>query len=339
MTSSVRAGVIGLGVGEQHVLSYGAIPGCDVVAVCDTDPVKLREVGERRGIARRHGDYRKITEDPSIDVVSICTFDDDHAEQAVSAFRHGKHVMIEKPIAVTKPQADAVIKAFKESRRLITSNLILRASPRFKRLKERVEAGRLGDLFYLEGDYVHQIEHKVVEGWRGRISFYSPIFGGAIHLIDLVTWLHDKEVVEVAAMGSNKVTGPKGNRFDDTDVIILRFADGCLAKVLVTLVPQHPKFHELRVFGTRATFVNAPGDAEWYDGKDPEFRQAFSDPYPAVEKGDLLPDFIAAIREGREPKVSAGDVFKVMEICLAAQESRATGRFVKPRPIANHHDV
>lgn len=327
----LKIGVIGLGVGEQHVLSYQAIPGCDVVAVCDIDPAKLQDVGGRYGVAQRFDDYRRITEDPSIDVVSICTFDEDHAEQAVSAFRHGKHVMIEKPIADSKPRADAVVNAWRKSGRLITSNLVLRASPRFKELKRRVEVGEVGDIFYLEGDYIHQIEHKIVDGWRNRMAFYSPIFGGGIHLIDLIVWLHGTDVVELCAMGSNKTTAAKGGRFDETDVIIMRFEDGCLAKVLVTLVPKHPKFHSLKVFGTKATFVNSLGDGDWYVSDDPADHRPVTEPYPGVEKGDLLPDFIAAIREGRQPKVGAADVFKVMEICLAAQESRATGTFVKPR--------
>jgi len=329
----IRAAVIGLGVGEQHVLSYAKIPGCEVVAVCDVDDEKLKVVADRNNVATRYTDYRRITEDPSIDVVSICTFDDDHAEQTVSALRHGKHVMVEKPIAVTKEQADAVFAAYKDSNRLITSNLILRSSPRFRVLKQRIDAGEMGELFYLEGDYIHQIEHKIVNGWRANISFYSPIFGGGIHLIDLITWLNKSEVVEVCAMGSKKITAPTGYRFDDTDVILMRFSDGSLAKVLVTLVPQHPKFHALRVFGTKASFVNALGDADWYTGEDPAGRQPMTAPYPAVEKGDLLPDFIQAIRTGAPMKVAIADVFQVMEICLAAQESRATGQFVKPRKL------
>jgi predicted dehydrogenase len=334
MTSKrLRIGVVGLGVGEQHVIGYKSVPGCEVVSVCDVDEAKLKEVADRQDVAGRHTDYRRVTEDPTIDIVSICTYDDDHAEHTVSALEHGKHVMIEKPIAVTKVQADAVVAAFKKSGRIITSNLILRASPRFKWLKKRVAAGEMGDIFYLEGDYVHQIGHKVTEGWRGRISFYSPIFGGGIHLIDLITWLHPSAVVDVCAMGSQKVTGSKGNNFDDTDVLLLRFADGTLAKVLVTLVPQHPKLHALRVYGTKASFVNALGDADWYESDDPASRQAVTAPYPAIEKGDLIPDFIAAIREGRQPAVNFQDVFDVMEICLAAQESRATGAFVAPRRI------
>lgn len=327
----LTVGVVGLGVGEQHLASYASIPGCRVKAICDLDEAKLHDVGERYQIKGRHRDYRAVTEDPEIDVVSICTYDDIHAEQTVSAFRHGKHVMVEKPLAVTAEQADEVVRAYVDSGRLVTSNLILRSSPRFAGLKQRIVAGDLGSLTYFEGDYVHHIPHKIVDGWRGQISFYSPIFGGGIHLIDLVRWLADEEVVEVAAMGSQKATASTGYRFDDTNVLLLRFASGALAKVCVTLVPKHPFFHALRVFGSKATFENRLGDAVLYHGEDPAMAEPITEAYPGYRKGDLLPDFIAAIRGNRQPPVSARDVFNVMDICLAAQQSRADGVFVPLR--------
>ena len=97
---SIRAGVIGLGVGEQHLRSYSAIADCEVVSVCDINPVQLQDVADRWNVSGRHTDFRKITENPDIDVVSICSYDDAHVEQAISAFEHGKHVMVEKPVAL-----------------------------------------------------------------------------------------------------------------------------------------------------------------------------------------------------------------------------------------------
>lgn len=325
----IKAGVIGLGVGERHIVSYKQISHCEVKSICDISTEKLHDVGERNKIANRYIDYRAITEDPEIDVVSICSYDDIHTEQAISALQHGKHIMVEKPIAVTDEQADLFVHNYQRSESLITSNLILRHCPRFKELKQRIENDEMGNLHYLEGDYIHWIPEKIVDGWRGEISFYSPIFGGAIHMIDLIRWLTHEEVEAVCAMGSNKTTASSGYRFDDTNVILLKFPSGILAKVLVTLVPKHPKFHALKVFGSKATFENQPGDAMWFKSEDPENFDFIETPYPGVEKGDLLPDFVDAIRNNRQPAVCANDVFNVMDICLAAQESRKTESFVK----------
>ena len=104
---------------------------------------------------------------------------------------------------------------------------------------------------------------------------------------------------------------------------------GALGKSLTTLGPQRTKFHSLTVYGTRKTFVNDMPDAKLFDGDAPENEHVVTTPYPGMEKGDLIPDFIAAIREDREPPVGTRDVFRVMDICMAARESAETGRTVK----------
>ena len=80
---------------------------------------------------------KKITESNDIDLVSICSYDNFHYKQLISAFNNGKHVMVEKPVVLYKKHAEAVIKAWKDSKCKITSNLILRQSPRFRKIKKR----------------------------------------------------------------------------------------------------------------------------------------------------------------------------------------------------------
>ena len=325
----VKVGVVGLGVGENHVATYRGLEAVEVRAICDRDPERLNQVGDRHGLARRFTDYRKVTEDPEIDVVSICSYDEAHAEQVISAFRHGKHVMVEKPLALFRRDAEAILRAQQDSGKLITSNLILRSSPRFAALKRMIEAGEFGDIFYLEGDYIHDILWKITEGWRGRQEFYCVTFGGGIHLIDLMRWLLGDEVVEVNGMGNKLLTRDSAYPFPDTIVNLLRFGRGAIAKTMTTFGPKRPQFHALNLFGTELSFVNGVPDATLYDGDKLENAQPMKVPYPAYEKGALLPEFIAAVREGREPEVSARDVFRVMDICFAAWESVQAGRTVK----------
>lgn len=325
----LRAAVVGLGVGEQHIAGYRAVPGVEVVAVCDVDTVRLHSVADRYDIPGRYDDYRRITEDTSIDVVSICSWDNAHAEQAISAFRHGQHVMVEKPVALSKTSAADVLEAQQASGRLITSNLILRGSPRFRALKEAIDAGKLGDLFYLEGDYLHDILYKITEGWRGRMPGYSVIYGGGIHLIDLMRWFAGDEVEDVSAMGTNLLA--QGSQFEgpDTTVALLRFRNGLLAKSTTSFGPRRPHFHNVAVHGTRGTFVNGLTHGTWYwNDEDKLGTDDWSD-YPGVRKGDLLPGFIQAIRENRDPDIGAVDVFRVADVCFAAAEAVQTGRTVK----------
>ena len=329
MTKPLRAGVIGLGVGEQHVIGYQAIPGCEVVAVCDTDPVRLAQVADRRNVAGRFEDWRRITEHPDIDVVSICSYDDGHADQAVSAFAHGKHVMVEKPVALHKKDAEQVLRAHADSGRLLTSNLILRHSPRFRAVHDMVHRGDFGDVFYVEGDYLHQILWKITEGWRGKMAFYCVTYGGGIHLIDLMRWVLGDEVTEVCGMAAKMLTQGSAYRYPDTIANLLRFERGAMAKTVTTFGPPRRQIHTLNVYGTRLAFENGMPDARLFRGDALEDEEAMTVPYPAIDKFDLLPDFVAAIREGREPNVTARDVFRVMDICFAAWESAESGRTVK----------
>ncbi len=319
---TIRAGIIGLGVGERHLASYSAIPGCEVTAICDLDEEKLKEVGDRHDVGQRFSDWKRITEHPDIDVVSICSYDEFHAQQAISAFEHGKHVMVEKPIALHKKDAEAVVRAMQDNGRLITSNFILRHSPRFKAVKAMVDAGDFGDIFYLEGDYIHQILWKITEGWRGKMDFYCVTYGGGIHLIDLMMWLMGgQKVIEVNGMGNKMLTANSAYPFPDTIVNLMRFEKGALAKTATTFGPQRTHFHALNLYGTKKTFVNDIPNAKLFSGDQPGDEEAVTTPYPAYDKGDLLPEFIESVRLGQEPLINAQDVFRAMDVCFAAWES------------------
>lgn len=328
-SQTIRVGVIGLGVGEQHVISYKSIEKCEVRTVCDLDPDKLAEVGNRQGVERQTQDWRRVIEDPEIDVVSICSYDDAHAEQAIAAFRNGKHVMVEKPVALTRAEAEAVLRAQQDSGKFITSNLILRQSPRFMMIREMIQRGDFGEIFYMEGDYIHQILWKITEGWRGQMPFYCVAFGGGIHLIDLMRWMLGQEIVEVSGMGNKILSRNTRYAYEDTMVNLLRFEGGALAKTLTTFGPQRTKFHALNVYGTHKTFVNDMPDGKLFSGDASEDMEIVTTPYPGMQKGDLLPEFIDAIRANREPTIGAKDVFRVLAVCLACWESVQAGTTVK----------
>jgi len=331
---AIRAGVIGLGVGEAHLRSYQAIEGVVVSAICDINPVRLDEIGDRYGVGARHRDYRAITEAPNIDVISVCSYDDSHAEQLISAFRNGKHVMVEKPVVLHRREAEAVYRAFVDSGCEITSNLILRRSPRFREVKRLIDQGAFGDIFYMEGDYLHQILWKITEGWRGRMDFYCTFYGGGIHLVDLMRWLMHDEVEEVSAMANNVLTRGTSYKYPDFFAALMRFRSGAVAKCATSLGPQRTKFHALNVFGSKLTFVNDMPTAKLFAGDREQDESAMRVPYPAMEKGDLLPDFIDAIRTGRKPEVDEIDIFRVMDVCFAVRDAAESGRTIKVQYLA-----
>ena len=321
MQKKLKIGVIGLGVGEQHIIGYQRIPNVEVTDICDVDPSVLKAVGDRNGISNRHQNYKRITENPDIDVVSIASYDDYHALQAISAFENGKHVMIEKPLALNRYDAEAILRAQQDSGRYLSSNLILRKSPRFQELKTWIEKGRFGEIVSIEGDYLHQILWKLTQGWRGRMEFYCVTYGGGIHMIDLMRWLLGEEVAEVCGMSNKKLTQGSRFNFDDTVTNLLKFESGTVGRTTSNLGAQRPQIHGLAVYGTEKTFINDIPHAKLFHGDNNEDLEIVETTYPGIDKFGLLPNFISAIRDDKEPEVSAKDVFRVMDVCFACYES------------------
>ena len=164
-------------------------------------------------------------------------------------------------------------------------------------------------------------------GSGDRAAIGNLVFDALRHRAS-ACWLMDDEITEVCGMGNQMLSAGSQYRFPDTIVALMRFKGGALAKNLTTLGPQRTQLHALELYGTKLTFVNDMPHGKLFRCDQPEDEEAMTVPYPAIEKGDLLPDFIAAIREGREPNVSARDVFRVMDVCLAAWESVEKGRTV-----------
>ena len=127
---TLRVGVIGLGVGEQHVLAYERTAGCRVAAVADLSHEKLSALRGRLPGVRTTRDADELLADPELDAVSIASYDDAHFAQVVAALRAGKHVFVEKPLCRTVDELTAVKREWTERPQLaLASNLVLRAAP------------------------------------------------------------------------------------------------------------------------------------------------------------------------------------------------------------------
>lgn len=321
--------MIGLGVGEAHIEGYLRHPHCEVLGICDLDATRLTSVGDAFSIPFRTTRAEALIDHPEIDVVSICSYDNVHAQQAIRALRSGKHVMVEKPVCLSMEEAEAVLSAAQDSGRYLTSSLILRASPRFRHVKQLTEQKALGDLFYVEGDYLHGILHKITEGWRGKMDFYCVTYGGGIHLIDLLRWLVADEVAEVFSYGNQICSRDSAYRYPDCIVSILRFRNGCIGKTMTSLGCVRPQLHSLNLYGTRGSLFNGYETADWFESTHREEVKKITAPYPGVMKGDLIPEFLDAILAGRKPPINEIEIFRTMSVCFAAWESCRSGKPVK----------
>jgi predicted dehydrogenase len=325
----LRAAVIGLGVGEQHVAGYEAHPSVEVVAICDVDEAKLAQVAARHPGPDTTTDPAAVLADPAVDVVSIASYDDAHFAQVREALERGKHVFAEKPLCLHEHEAREIARLLRARPELrLAQNTPLRMSPRFVELRERVAAGELGRIFHAEGDYDYGRRHKLTDGWRGRLPWYSVVLGGAIHMVDLLLWLTGDTPVEATALSSRIATA--GTRFEHDDFVIalLRLESGATAKVTANLGCVSRHFHGLRVYGTDGTFVNGLPDATLYRPEPPPAEATpvpVTTPYPGVAKGDLIGGFVDAILGAGTPAVTESEVFDVLSVCFAIERSAREG--------------
>jgi predicted dehydrogenase len=325
--SMLRAAVIGLGVGERHIAGYELDSRCEVSTLCDFDATKLAQVASRYPGKNLAHSAEDVLIDPGIDVVSIATYEDAHCEQVVAAVEMGKHVFVEKPLCLSSDELERIVCSLRAHPEVsLSSNLILRRTPRFMELKRQVEGGCLGDLYYMEGDYDYGRLHKLTDGWRGKIPNYSVVHGGGIHLIDLLCWLHGDLVDEVFAYGTKTFTEDTAFRGNDLVVALLRFRKGLVAKISANFGCVAPHFHRLSVYGSLGTFQQSHSGASYLFSRDPQISPTpINDDYPGSSKGDMLPSFIRSILDGTKPDVTAQEVIDVMSVSLAVEKSLSSG--------------
>jgi predicted dehydrogenase len=259
--------------------------------------------------------------------VSIASYDSAHAEQVVAAVRAGKHVFVEKPLCLLDEEFEAIDRALTENPRVrLSSNLILRGAPQFREIKARVESGALGRLYYLEGDYNYGRLQKITDGWRGKIDFYSVTHGGAIHMIDLLLWLSQRNVVDVVAFGNQIASSGTTFRFPDMVSALLRFDDGMTAKVSANFGCVCPHHHVLSVYGTAGTFLHGQRGGVFYDSRDPAIRgEDVQLDYPTAAKGNVQRSFVRHLLDGTPLEVDVADVMNAMATALAIERSLRSG--------------
>lgn len=331
----LRAGIIGLGVGEKHIAGYQSHPECEVVALCDFSEEKLAMAGRRYPGVKLTSKAEELLKDPDIDIISIASYDNFHYQQIVQAIGHDKHIFIEKPLCLYESEAANIRQLLRQKPGLkMSSNLILRLSPRFRQLKQMITDGDLGQLFYVEGDYNYGRLHKITEGWRGKIDFYSVVYGGAVHMVDLLLWLTGERVVDVAAFGNDIASRGKGFRYNDMVVSILKFESGLTGKVAANFGCVSPHFHALNIYGTRATFVNGLDYATLFESRDPaQTAKKITTPYPGIEEGNLIFSFVESILDRSPAEAPVDDIFKTMSVCFAIEKATHQSDSVKVKYI------
>jgi predicted dehydrogenase len=350
--SRIRLGLIGAGaISTQHLEAIAEVEGARIVAVASASEERARTAAQRWG-AEWTTDVSALVAREDVDAVAIATPSGLHPAQALAALRHGKHVLVEKPLALSTTDARAVA-AEARTRGLVAATVSQRRfEPVPRAIHDAVAAGALGQvsMILVEGFYHRPQTYYDSAAWRGTIELDGGVLmNQAIHMIDLLRWIGgsvDRVAANVATVGHRMEA-------EDTATVSLRFASGALGAILATTCAAREQPTELRVHGS-AGRVRLIGEeaVEWDVPGVPVPRSATepaevgnpkaAGPAPrgagvaraatwgtnAIGYVRQYTDFIGAIRDRRDPEVTAEDGAAAVEIVVAAYEASRTGRAV-----------
>jgi predicted dehydrogenase len=316
--------VVGLGVGEQHALAYQRSGRCTLRWLYDLNETRIDEVAARLGAGCKAASLEAILADPAVDVISIASFDDMHFAQVIDALRARKHVFVEKPLCRSLDELRAIKGMWGQDRSChLMSNLVLRAAPLYRWVKELVQTGGLGEVYAFDGDYLYGRLHKITEGWRRNVENYSVMLGGGVHLVDLMLWITGCRPVSVTATGNRISTEGTAFRYKDFVSATFQFGSGMVGRITANFGSVHRHQHVLRIFGTRGTFIYDDAGPRLHSTSDPESmpEPLKWSPLPAT-KGDLILPFVEGIVSGDD---SASHLVQheldVISACVAADRA------------------
>lgn len=341
----IRWGVIGLGVGNQHALTLIEDANADLVAVCDRDSTTLEQVSAAYGDVAQFTNSDEMLATMDLDAVSVASYDWDHADAIVSCLERGIHVFAEKPLGMNAHDYQVIGRALNGDQRVrLTTNTLLRRSPRFVWLKNEIDRGYFGEIVHVQADYLYGRLSKLTHGWRGTNPEYSVTLGGTIHMVDLLLWLVGELPVVVTAVGSgaglvdaNSNESSVGYRGDTLRTGLLSFSSGLTASVSANFGSASPHFHRLDVYGTTGTFMNLPTASQHgpstpsntglvLRGPDPGTAETVNLHYPAVPKGILIPEFNKALLQQGPTPITEQEAMDALAVCLALDESVRSAR-------------
>jgi predicted dehydrogenase len=325
----VTVGVVGLGYwGPNLARNFDRLPGSELRWICDADEAKRTRAAEQFPSARATGEYDELLADSELDAVVIATHVPSHAPLALRAFEAGKHVFVEKPLAYSLAEAEAVVAAAREAGRTLMVGHLLEYHPGLEKLKEVADKGELGDLHYIYGNRLNLGKLRADE---------NALWSLGAHDVSVVLRLVGEEPIQVEARGECYM------RPDIEDVVFayLRFPSGLAAHLHLSWLDPH-KERRFTVVGSNrmATFDDMATERKLtiYDkGFDQDFAsygeyiQRSGDVWsPTISNEEPLRiecrHFVERVRDGEEPRSGPTAGLRVVRVLEALQKSLESSR-------------
>jgi predicted dehydrogenase len=341
----IRVGVIGLGMGRHHVAGYQTHPQAEVIAIADLDPERLAEHGEKYGVDKRYTSGEEMLTQEQFDVVSIATPNKFHKPLTIAALKAGCHVLCEKPMAMNAGEAREMLAAAEKAGKRIMINFSYRFSEQSQALKDRVDAGELGEVYFARTIWHRRRGLPKFGGWFGQkaLSGGGPLIDLGVHRLDLALWLMGYPK-PVWVMGSTynpiatRLAREQGVDYDVEDLAVgmIRFDNGATLELEASWAAhiQERELMETRLFGTEGGLVQRnlnetyEFEAEMYlerDGAQYDMKLHA----PRRSSKNAMNHFVDSILHDVPHTATGQEGLLVMQILDAIYESATTGQPVR----------
>lgn len=338
-------GIIGCGKIAQirHIPEYDACREANLYGFYDLNFERAQELAEKYG-GKAYVSVEELLADPAIDAVSVCTSNNTHAEISIAALRAGKHVLCEKPMAVSLEECEAMVQAARESGKFLMIDQNQRRAKAHIEAKKMIDSGKIGRIVTFRTTF----GHGGPETWSidpGKATWFfdkNKAAMGAmadlgIHKTDLIQYLTSQKVVETRALVTTLDKRDAANQLigvDDNAICIYRMSGGTVGTMTASWTYYGAEDNSTILYGTEGimriyddpvhsiTVIGKDGSAEYYDVE-------------AIQTNDsqtssgIMEEFVECLVSGREPEISGASVLSAMRAVFGSLESSKKGVPVK----------
>ena len=267
MKSKLSVGVIGLGMGQHHLASLKTIEDVTVTAICDLDMKRLAEMQKKHEVPKTYTDSDKMFKKEKFDAVVIATPNKFHAPLTLQAIDHGAHVLCEKPMAMSAKEAIDMQAAADSAKKTLMINMSFRYTPAAYALKQQIDAGLLGDVYFARSVWHRRRGLPGFGGWFGTkaLSGGGPLIDLGVHRIDLALWFMGvPKPISVSASTYNpigsRLAAEQNKTFDVEDLAaaFIRFDNGAtlIAEASWAANIKEREMIKTQLYGTKAGAVH-----------------------------------------------------------------------------------
>jgi len=325
----IKVAIIGSGgISKSHVQCLTKISDAQIVSTYDVDFQRAAELAASCGATAYSNVEAAVL---AADLVYILTPPSFHKDLSIMAMENGKHVMIEKPIAISVEDAEQIVEASDRLGRLAMVGFNMRYRQGYNKLKRIVDSGKLGPVLNLWSQRMSMGSQKGT--WRTNQQQMSGFTIESLsHDIDIFRWLSGSEVESVYGNVKNSRDDLPG--YDDNSLVILKLRNGYTASIQASW-SSHLNFNSRGIVGNEGTAMIS-GEGTWNfdtfryktNRMDNEFVESLSDPLTADSYLEENIHFIDCVKNGTKPITTAKDGLAILQVSQAILQSSRENRVV-----------